>query len=394
MPAWPSSPSARLPAGRVRRPARGRLLQHRQPLAAHPPGARGRRARRSSAGRGRGRSRAEDWFTDVERLRELFARLVGADADGVALVPATSYGFAVAARNLELGARRPHPGARRRVPVRASTPGAARPAHRRRDRHGRARAGPGVDRGDPGRARRAGRGGERAQRPLDRRRADRPRPRSPSARHAARRAAGDRREPVGGRDAARRRARCGPTSWSPSATSGCSGPFALGYLYVAPEHRDGEPIEQNWILRAGSEDFARLVDYRDDYQPGARRFDMGQRTNFQLVPMAIAALEQLLEWGVAADRGDARRDHRRARRRRPTELGLEPLARRPSAARTCSASCLPDGRSATGRLPALARRRLLRRRCAATRCASPPTSTTRPTRSSGCIDALAAAVAG
>ena len=46
---------------------------------------------------------AEDWFTDVERLRGLFGGLVGADADGVALVPATSYGFAVAARALGVG---------------------------------------------------------------------------------------------------------------------------------------------------------------------------------------------------------------------------------------------------------------------------------------------------
>ena len=45
---------------------------------------------------------ADDWFADVERLRSLFAKLVGADAEGVALVPATSYGFAVAARNLKL----------------------------------------------------------------------------------------------------------------------------------------------------------------------------------------------------------------------------------------------------------------------------------------------------
>jgi selenocysteine lyase/cysteine desulfurase len=76
------------------------------------------------------------------------------------------------------------------------------------------------------------------------------------------------------------------------------GPFGVGYLYVADEHRDAEPIEQNWINRAGSQDFARLVDYRDDYQPGARRFDVGQRTKFELVPMAIAALEQLTAWGV------------------------------------------------------------------------------------------------
>ena len=82
------------------------------------------------------------------------------------------------------------------------------------------------------------------------------------------------------------------------------GPLGVSYLYVAEQHRQGAPIEQNWIARAGSEDFARLVEYRDDYQPGARRFDVGQRSQFELVPMAIAALEQLGEWGVdrVADR--------------------------------------------------------------------------------------------
>ena len=54
------------------------------------------------------------------------------------------------------------------------------------------------------------------------------------------------------------------------------GPFGLGYLYVAEQHRNGEPIEHNWIVRSGSEDFARLIDYRDTYQPGARRFDVGR----------------------------------------------------------------------------------------------------------------------
>jgi selenocysteine lyase/cysteine desulfurase len=43
--------------------------------------------------------RSADWFTDAERLRGLFATVVGGDADGVALVPATSYGLAVAAFN-------------------------------------------------------------------------------------------------------------------------------------------------------------------------------------------------------------------------------------------------------------------------------------------------------
>ncbi|MGH6914710.1 MAG: aminotransferase class V-fold PLP-dependent enzyme, partial [Geminicoccales bacterium] len=78
------------------------------------------------------------------------------------------------------------------------------------------------------------------------------------------------------------------------------GPYSLAYLYVAPRHQDGRPIEQNWIGRAGSEDFARLIDYQSQYQPGARRFDVGERSNFALLPVGIAGLEQLLRWGQAA----------------------------------------------------------------------------------------------
>jgi len=78
------------------------------------------------------------------------------------------------------------------------------------------------------------------------------------------------------------------------------GPFGVGCLYLDEQYRGGEPLEENWINRAGSEDFAGLVDYTDEYRPGARRFDVGERTNFGLVPMAIAATEQLLEWGIAA----------------------------------------------------------------------------------------------
>ncbi len=77
------------------------------------------------------------------------------------------------------------------------------------------------------------------------------------------------------------------------------GPYGLGYLYVAPVWREkGLPIENSWLSRAGSEDFARLVDYQDEYRSGARRFDMGEFPQFVLVPMAIEALRQILNWGV------------------------------------------------------------------------------------------------
>ena len=76
------------------------------------------------------------------------------------------------------------------------------------------------------------------------------------------------------------------------------GPYTLGFLHVAPRWHQGQPLEHSWIARAGSEDFARLVDYQDGFQPGAVRFDMGERSSFHLMPMALAAMTRLLDWGV------------------------------------------------------------------------------------------------
>ena len=76
------------------------------------------------------------------------------------------------------------------------------------------------------------------------------------------------------------------------------GPYSFGFCYIAPEWQDRTPLEENWINRAGSEDFSRLVDYRDEYQPGARRFDVGGASNFFLSPVAEVALRQLLDWNL------------------------------------------------------------------------------------------------
>jgi selenocysteine lyase/cysteine desulfurase len=76
------------------------------------------------------------------------------------------------------------------------------------------------------------------------------------------------------------------------------GPLGLGYLYVAERHRDGVPLEENWISRQGAEDFTAVGQYHHRYQPGARRFDVGERSLFEATPLAVAGLEQLLDWGV------------------------------------------------------------------------------------------------
>ena len=77
------------------------------------------------------------------------------------------------------------------------------------------------------------------------------------------------------------------------------GPYSLGYLYAAPHCREAAPIEHNWIQKANAREFSRLVDYTEDWQPGARRLDAGERSNFALVPAALAAARQVLAWGPA-----------------------------------------------------------------------------------------------
>ena len=237
---------------------------------------------------------AKDWFVDVERLRSLFAQMIGASAEGVALVPATSYGFAIAARNLPLSAGQRVLVLADEYPSGIYTWRAAAP---RQDAEvltvGR----------EPGQS-----WAEAVLAALDERVAIVSVPNvhwtdgalvdlapiSARVRELGARLVIDASQSVGAMPLD-----VGELQPDFLVTVGYKwllGPFGLGYLYVAEEHREGEPLEQNWILRAGSEDFARLVDYREDYQPGARRFDVGGRTKFELIPMAIAALEQIAEW--------------------------------------------------------------------------------------------------
>lgn len=76
------------------------------------------------------------------------------------------------------------------------------------------------------------------------------------------------------------------------------GAYGYGFCYVDAKWLDGRPLEENWLNREASEDFSRLVDYRNSYQPGARRFDMGGGSSFFLAPVVKAALTQILAWGV------------------------------------------------------------------------------------------------
>ena len=78
------------------------------------------------------------------------------------------------------------------------------------------------------------------------------------------------------------------------------GPYSLGFLYIAPQRQGGQPLEHSWTGRKGAEDFSRLVDYQQAPAPGVRRFDMGERSQLHLMSMAVTAMQQILDWGVEA----------------------------------------------------------------------------------------------
>ena len=74
------------------------------------------------------------------------------------------------------------------------------------------------------------------------------------------------------------------------------GPYGTALLYMGDQFLDGTPLEEGWLARDGSENFENLMNYTDQYRPGAARFDRGQTNGFAQTAMLIKALEQLLEW--------------------------------------------------------------------------------------------------
>lgn len=241
----------------------------------------------------------KDFFTDVERARELFARLIGAATDDIAIVPAASYGIAVAARNLDIAPGQKIIVLHEQFPSHvyswlrlASACGAivetvmppqeggwTEAVLAKMEEFGEAVAavalpnyhwanGAPVDLVRVGAAARA----VDAELILD----------TSQSMGAA---------PLD-------LAAVDPDYMVAAGYKWLFCPYGISFLYVAPRHQGGVPLEENWINRLGSEDFAGLVDYQPDYLPGARRFDVGERAYFSMMPAVSVALQQMLDWGV------------------------------------------------------------------------------------------------
>jgi selenocysteine lyase/cysteine desulfurase len=248
--------------------------------------------------------RAEDFFSGCDRARELFARLVGApDPQCVAIIPAASYGLATAALNIPLRAgqsvvtvhqqfpsnvhiwRRACESAGAEFRVVLPPDGGADRTHAWNEAILEAIDGDTAvvalgpvhwTDGTPFEL------GEIADRT-----------REVSAAFVV-----DGTQAIGAMPFDFQRIQ--PDALICAAYKWLTGPYSIGAAYFGPRFEDGVPLEEHWLGKEGSQDFSRLVDQAAPYRPGAVRYDMGEAANFTLLPMFIAALEQLLEWDVSA----------------------------------------------------------------------------------------------
>jgi selenocysteine lyase/cysteine desulfurase len=239
----------------------------------------------------------EDFFAEAEEARGLFARLVGGDADGVAIVPSVSYGMAVATANVPVGR------GERVLILEDQFPSNVYPWRELARKNGAELVVvPRPDDHDWTRA---------VQEMIDAQTAVVSVPNchwtdgslldlatiGRRAREAGAALVVDGIQSLGAHPFDVEAV--GPDFLAASSYKWLLGPYGVGFMYVGEAYREGEPVEHNWINRGGSEDFSRLVAYRDDFQPGARRYDVGERSNFALLPVATSALRQILDWGVA-----------------------------------------------------------------------------------------------
>ncbi len=76
------------------------------------------------------------------------------------------------------------------------------------------------------------------------------------------------------------------------------GPYSIGLGYFGEAFDHGTPLEENWKNRLKSENFAGLVDYEDHYKPLALKYDVGESSNFILIPMLKESLTLINQWGA------------------------------------------------------------------------------------------------
>ncbi len=267
------------------------------PRAAEAAGVRAIRERRAPI-----RFPSERFFEESDRLKELFARLIGADDPSrVAIQPSVSYGIAVAAQNVT-AAR-----GQNVVLLEEQFPSNVYAWRRLATERGlEIRT---VERPRPGTA--APAGARWTQRVLETVDADTAVVALPQvhwtdgtpldleaigarARDAGAALVVDASQSIGAYPFTL--GRIGPDAVVCAGYKWLMGPYSICLAWYGPRFDDGVPLEETWIAREGSEDFQALVRYGEAYRPAAARYDMGERSHFIHVPILTESLRLILTW--------------------------------------------------------------------------------------------------
>ncbi|MEB2774523.1 aminotransferase class V-fold PLP-dependent enzyme [Algoriphagus sp. D3-2-R+10] len=76
------------------------------------------------------------------------------------------------------------------------------------------------------------------------------------------------------------------------------GPYGMGISYFGHAFDGGKPLEESWMNRTNSQDFGNLTKYDHEYTEDSGRYNVGEMSNFILLPMLNEALKQINEWTV------------------------------------------------------------------------------------------------
>lgn len=74
------------------------------------------------------------------------------------------------------------------------------------------------------------------------------------------------------------------------------GAYGLGVGYFGDRFDHGLPLDNNWMNHENAEDFSKLVNYSPNFKPKAARYDVGEASNFIMVPMLTEGIKQLIAW--------------------------------------------------------------------------------------------------
>jgi selenocysteine lyase/cysteine desulfurase len=74
------------------------------------------------------------------------------------------------------------------------------------------------------------------------------------------------------------------------------GPYSIGMAFYCEKYNAGIPIEESWLNRSNAHDFSNLTNYVQEYEEGAGRYNMGQFSNFIHVAMLKEGIEQIIKW--------------------------------------------------------------------------------------------------